>query len=267
MIAQTKQAKSKKPSKSTLLITLCVLGGVAMVLSLMILFPKSSQPTIHQNSSKKRGSIAEVAPSISRPIEVNVDANKEALAQQDKKRRAELARLTPEEHREMREQQAIEKAIDLEPVSNRVFKTGTEQQIALIFTTPLGNPPPFLAQITLHEEAHLIDILMNRVDPNETDSEKIREAKEVVELAKEELRSYIKEGGDIESFLEYYHGKLQQAFHERSAAQTSVMQVIRDEPEIAADYIREVNKRLDAKGIRRVTIAPIVADRIGYTED
>ena len=176
-------------------------------------------------------------------------------------------RITPEQRMSALEKRAREEPLDLRPTTNRVFKTGVEQQIALIFTTPLGNPPPFLAKMTLREESHLAEILMNRVDPNEKDPEKIKEAKEVVELAKAELREYIKEGGDIESFLEYYHGKLQQAFQERASYQSSVMRVIREEPEIAADFIREVNKKLDEKGIRRVTVAPIVAKRIGYEEE
>lgn len=252
--------KAGAPSKGRGLLAAAIVVLVGGIVAWWMLDDGDSIDISERGAGRKKIRIEEVVPKAkTNKVEIS---KKPVVARQKTP-----PKTTPEQRIAILEKRAKETPLDLKPVTNRVFKTGVEQQIALIFTTPLGNPPPFLARMSLREESHLTEILMNRVDPKENDPEKIKEAKEMVALAKEELRAYIKEGGDIETFLEYYHGKLQQAFQERSACQSSVMKVIREEPEIAADFIREINKKLDEKGIRRVTIAPIVAKRIGYVDE
>ena len=163
-------------------------------------------------------------------------------------------------------EEAAKKPIDLTPSTNRIFKTGTEQVMSWIFTTELGAMPPPLPRIPIRDEAHMAEILMAKNPILEGDSEKAKEAKQMVELAKKELIKFIKEGGSVDEFFEYYRGELVQAHNEWKESQKSVLQVVREEPDLAADYIREVNDRLSAKGIRPVKLPPKLKEQLGIAD-
>ena len=121
--------------------------------------------------------------------------------------------------------------------------------------------------ISINDEAHLTEIIMNSVKIKAGDSESIKIAKEQVELAKEELANYIKEGGDIHSFLKFYHDKLKEAHMVWKDAQISALKVCREEPDIAVAFIKEINESLDKKGIKRLSIPPGLKQLIGYNDE
>ena len=193
----------------------------------------------------------------------------EEVSKVDKEKAERIAKLramTPEERMQYLFEEAAKKPIDLTPSTNRLFKTGTEQVMRWIFTTELGAMPPPLPRIPIRDEAHMAEILMAKNPIFEGDSEKAKEAKQMVELAKKELIKYIKEGGTVYSFLEYYRGELMQAHNEWKERKKSVLQVVRDEPDLAADYIAEINNRLSQKGIRPVKLPPKLKEQLGIED-
>ncbi len=171
--------------------------------------------------------------------------------------------MTPEQRLDMQIKRAAETPLPAEPATNRAFRTGAEQLLSWVFQTTLGDMPPPLPQVSLYDEVHLEEILNSPNPVREGDSERTKEAKKIVEIAKKELKDYIAKGGDITGFLDYYRGILVQAAEEYSQARKDVMRVIREEPEIAEQFIEETNKVLGEKGIKPVVIPPRMRERMG----
>ena len=104
-----------------------------------------------------------------------------------------IAKMSLEERREFLQKEMIEKPLDLTPTTNRAFRTGTEQVMSWIFTTDLGSMPPPLPRISIRDEAHIMEILDAPNPIFEGDSDRAKDAKEMVALAKEELRKFLDE--------------------------------------------------------------------------
>lgn len=262
-----KGANAKGPSKNGKAI---VLGAVAVagIIAAVLILNQKPEASVQPVTEKKQPKVVkEVKPSIpkvekAKPVE-------EEISQEDQERAARIAKLkamTPEERMRYLFEEAAKKPLDLTPSTNRIFKTGTEQVMSWIFTTELGAMPPPLPKIPIRDEAHMAEILMAKNPVFEGDSEKAKEAKQMVELAKKELIKFIKEGGSVDEFLEYYRGELMQAHNEWKESQKSVLQVVREEPDLAADYIREVNDRLSAKGIRPVKLPLKLKEQLGIAD-
>jgi len=227
------------------------------------LFLMQDKPEIENDAPiqiKKRGGLAkEVKPAAAPvPIKETIEKVIETNAPF-----AYLKDLTPEERRAEIRRLNEEKPIDLTQPTNRTFATGTEQVISWIFTTSPGDMPPLLPNLPDFELAHLQEILEHRNVVFEGDDEKTEDAKRTVDMVKEYLKEYVDKGGDPQKFLQFYRDELQQAFETRLAAQKQVMQVIREEPEIAAEFINEVNAELDKKNIKHVRIPPPLRKRLG----
>ena len=238
---------------------------VAAGVAFLLLKPEEKKPVVKTEKPKAQV-VKEVKPEHPKPAP---KVEKEERPKVDPEKAARIAKLkamTPEERMEFLFEEAAKKPIDLTPSTNRVFKTGTEQVMSWIFTTELGAMPPPLPRISIRDEAHMAEILMAKNPAFETDSEKAKEAKAMVELAKKELIQFIKQGGSVDEFFEYYRGELVQAHNEWQASQKSVMKVIREEPELAAEYIKEVNSRLREKGIRPVRIPPKFKKELGLED-
>ncbi len=203
-------------------------------------------------------------------IECNISQNIDILDTEamphnleEDQRIKKLREMTPSERMEFLLNEAATKPIDFTSTTNRPFRTGTEQVLSLIFTTRLGDMPPILPKLPLLDEAHLAEILAAPNPPLDGDRERIKEAKEMVELAKRELLDYIAKGGKVEEFLEYYRGQLVLARDEWQESQKSVIQMIREDPEIAVEYIEVVNARLAEKGIKPVVIPEKLKEQLG----
>ncbi len=171
--------------------------------------------------------------------------------------------MTPEQRLDMQIKRAAETPLPAEPATNRAFRTGAEQLLSWVFQTTLGDMPPPLPQVSLYDEVHLEEILNSPNPVREGDSERTIEAKKIVEIAKKELKDYIAKGGDISGFLDYYRGILVQAAEEYSQARKDVMRVIREEPDIAEQFIEETNRVLGEKGIKPVMIPPRMREKLG----
>jgi hypothetical protein len=57
-----------------------------------------------------------------------------------------------------------------------------------------------------------------------------------------------------------------QAHNEWKECQKSVLQVVREEPDLAAEYITEINNRLSQKGIRPVKLPPKLKEQLGIVD-
>lgn len=202
---------------------------------------------------------------VARPAAASVPAESVAAkAGKKKPSRAEMLRaMSPAERLEFLFKEAEERPINLEPASNRLYATATEQVLDWVFTTRLGDMPPPLPNLPMFEEAHLAEILVNGCRVKDSDDEAVKERKEIVDLAKKEMIKFVSDGGDPAEFLKFYHDELRQAHMEYQAAQREVFQVVREEPELALDYLARVNGQLAEKGIKPVRIPPRMAERFG----
>lgn len=251
-----------------LLATVLAVVAVAALVFAVALSRDAAEDVVADEKKPSRISVAEVKLSSS-PHETKDDAPTEQPAENPLvvARREKLKAMTPAERIEFLFKEAEARPINLEPASNRVYATGTEQVLDWVFTTELGDLPPILPSIPMYEEAHLVEILVNKNKTLETDDERTANGKQMVDLAKKELIKYISAGGDVHGFLRYYHDQLRQAHMQRQEAQQSLFRLVREEPELAREYLDAVNARLDEKGIKHVKIPPKLAERYGIELD
>lgn len=243
---------------------LVIAAGLTAWVFLRVDPPKAPKEPVPEAKSSR---IAEVAPEIAAPSPVEVVKEKTVDPEKIKEVKR-LQALSKEEREEIAYQKLKEKPLDLTPKTNRIFRTGTEASLARIFMTRVGDPPPpfFTTKIPLRDEAHLAEILIADNPALETDSDAQRETKEMVELAKKEMIQFIRDGGAPEEFLEYYHGKLQEAHMVRSEAMKTFMSVAREDPTIASDYLERLNESLNEKGIRAIELSEKQKQRFGIED-
>lgn len=239
-----------KPSAFHGLVAGVAVVAIATICYFVFLSGNDTKPQV-KSPVKQEGLIKEVKPSAA-------PTNAVAVAEEPKEdpakaaRRAKLKAMTPEERINFLFEEMKRQPYDLRPSKGKPFRNGIEQVMSWMFTRELGDPPPPLPQISIRDEAHLVEILISPNNAVEGDSEKVKQAKQAVEAAKKELIKYIKEGGDIHSFLDYYHTQLTQASREYNTANIEVKKMARSEPEIAPEYFNRVNAKLAEKGIKSI---------------
>lgn len=238
-----------------------VIGGAFATWMMLTKNADKNEASVQEGKSK---AIAEVSPSLARAVQ---DETQEPVSDPQAEERARLKAaykaMTPEERWEYICEKARTSPLRTEPGTNRIFRTSTEQVMDWIFRCEVGDPPPLLPEIPLKELFHLTEILISDNPISEDDSETVKDAKETVDFAKKEFRAFIMEGGDPEDFLPYYHGQLVQAHNEWVSARKMVIEAVKQEPEIAADFISKVNERLMEKGIKKVTLPQKMLDHYG----
>jgi len=138
--------------------------------------------------------------------------------------------------------------------SNRLFRSGLEQVMGWVFTTEVGDMPPPLPRVPDFDIVHLKEILESKCEVKADDTAKQADAKNTVEFAKEELKKYLEKGGSPDEFLQYYHDQLKTAYLHRKMVMDQVMMTMRDDPDLAEDFLKEANKGLAEKGIKEVVI-------------
>ena len=249
------------PSKKTSTIKRCILAGIFVVLVSAVAIcymamsgRKTSVPAPETPKAKK---IVDKAQPELQPAKVEQADDERA------KKIARLKAMTPEERLEFLYDEAKKRPLDLTPSTNRVFRTGVEQVMSWIFTTKLGDPPPPLPRMSIFDEVHLAEIIIADNPVLETDSEKVKECKEMVALAKKELIAYIKEGGNVEDFLAYYRDQLKEAYHDFTSAKQKIFQAYIDgeDPEVCRVYAEQVNAELARKGIKQVSVPQALIDK------
>ena len=249
---------------------LLIIGGA--VAAFIVISGRDGKLANWREEALKPRKIAETTPDVVRateqtPAEEEMSAEDAEKMRLRRERAEKLRNMTPDERIDFLFEEAAATPIDLEPRSNQVFRTGTEQVMSWIFTARLGDMPTALPRMSIRDEAHLAEIIMNSVKVEEGDSEKVALAKEMVQAAKDELKRFIKEGGNVTDFLEYYHGQLVSAHNEWRDSRNEMIRVIKEDPTIAKEYIKEVNQRLVDKGIKPVTIPPGLLLKYGIDPD
>ena len=147
-----------------------------------------------------------------------------------------------------------------------VVRNATEQILHWICSVQPGDAPALCPDLPAMELENLNRILDQPADYQYDESMDRLEAKRAIETARKELKDYVAKGGDPHEFFRYYHMQLMNMFHERSLAQQSVVNVIKEDPEIAREYVEKVNARLAEKGIKPVSLSPKMRKRLGMDE-
>lgn len=242
---------------------LCLVGGTAVA---WWLWPTGERGKDAAFAKKEAGRIKEVKPAAAPQYKPEKEAPKvdDGIA----KRRAFAAKLKnmpPDQRFECIYQEMVKSPIDYTPTGKRIYATATEQMLDWVFSTTVGDLPPLVPDIPEYEMAHMTEILINKIKVNEEDDEATKESKEIVQQAKKELIEYITNGGSPDEFLQYYRGQLEQAHMQFEEAKSSVIEVMKQDPDLAEDYLKSVNKKLIEKGIKPVRIHPKMAAKYGVT--
>ena len=137
-------------------------------------------------------------------------------------------------------------------ITNRVFKTGTEQLMSIVFSTEVGDMPMPIPPISEEDRQNIVSILFSKNEIKESDSERVKDCKANVEHAKKEMIEYIKQGGDPDEFLQYYFKELKSAFELRNEAVSQISEVWEENPELAKQFLQKVNEKFTEEGIKLI---------------
>lgn len=249
------------------------LAGIAVVIlaataAYFIIF-RGNETRQDDASKKERGRIKEVTPAPT-PKAVKVEPTNEVVKVKRKP--------TPEEQKKLRPgDEGFDPAAHpfvLIPKKKKEpvvlpYRNATEQALAWIANCQPGDPPLPLIPIPEAEMKRFTEILLDKNEVQEGDSEQTVEQRRIIEYAKSEMRQYIKNGGDPMSFMKYYHDQLEHQCMVYREAQNSVMEMLRtsDNDDIAAEYIKKVNARLASEGIKQVILSKKKLERHGLTSD
>ena len=237
----------------------CLLAAVGMAfVAAVLLFLRSEPPSKVGDTEARRPSahIAEAKPAIAtKPVPVEPAAvsnsSKRVITREEQKRlRPGDEGFDPAAHPTI----LIPRK---KPEENLPYRSSTEQSLLWIINCEPGDAPLPLIAIPRGELKRMAEILVDKCEEEEGDSEWTRQQRENLRIAKAEMAKYIKEGGDPQSFLQYYHDRLEEMHTERSIALDSVMKLLREggNDDIAGDYLSKVNKRLADKGIKPIVLS------------
>ena len=261
--AKAKPMKAKRNGVSGVFIGIMVAAVAALTAFVWFFAVSNTEAQEEKKPEKKAGVITEVTPSTPSALKEEEKPVVDEETLECERHKAAYKAMSPEERWEYVVERARNSPLREEPGTNRIFRTSTEQVMDWIFRCEVGDPPPLLPNLPLKEQLHLAEILISENPIYEDDSERAKEAKETVQLVKKEFREFIKEGGEPEDFLPYYHGQLVQAHEEWKTARKMVMDAVKEDPDIAADFISKVNERLAEKGIKKVTLPPKMLEHYG----
>lgn len=137
-------------------------------------------------------------------------------------------------------------------LTNRTFKTGTEQLMSWVFATEVGDMPMPIPHISEEDRQNIVAILISKNEISENDSERTKECKNAVAAAKKEMIKYLKEGGDPDEFLQYYHQELKRAFEVRNEAINQIQEVWDEDPALGEEFLDKINEKFESEGIKAI---------------
>lgn len=147
-------------------------------------------------------------------------------------------------------------------ISNTLYKSGIEQQLSWICETEPGDMPLPFIPLDKDDIADLVPALLAKNEILENESEEHAAIKQNVAEAKRTMMDYLKQGGDPNEFLEYYHNQLMRDYDLRSEAISQACEINDKEPELCSDFITEVNKRLKEQNIKLISRFDITGDPV-----
>ena len=163
-------------------------------------------------------------------------------------------------------QSAVE-GVPPEPQPPSVFQSGTEQVLNMVFNCEVGALPAPLPRLSDVERKNIWNILKSRMEAKEDDSEATVDAKQMIDFAKKEMLEFIKQGGDPDDFLDFYHRELRKAHELREVFKRELENAVEERPEEAAAMYRKMNEKLSESGIKRLTLDQEDKERIGLAAD
>ena len=142
------------------------------------------------------------------------------------------------------------------PGPHQTFKTGMEQLMSWVFSTEVGEMPMPIPPIPEEDLNNIAAILTSKNEVDEKDSERAAECKALVDYAKKEMIKFIKDGGEPDDFLRYYHRELRKAFEMRNEAIDQVEALRAEDPELAIAFAKRINEKFEEEGIKRIEEYP-----------
>ena len=239
--------KKKAPSGGRGALAGALVVAILGVAAYFIFCSDGGRP-VDDGEGRNRGPIKEVKPakakvlpeekSVVRP-KVRPKTVEEAVAQVEEAPKPEMKKrqLSPEEW---------------DRLTNRVFKTGTEQLMSWVFSVEPGEMPIPIPNICDEDRQNLTAILISKNKITEKDDEKTAFCKEQVDLAKKEMAKYIGDGGDPDDFLQYYFRELKLAFDKRNDAISTLQETQMEDPELAEQMREAINKKFEEQGIKAI---------------
>ena len=184
-----------------------------------------------------------------------------------------VATMTAEPQKTPEEIEAEERAKD--PLYDRhhivakrpLLDSPLEQIIHSVFSVEVGDMPPMLPPIPTVDERQLRSAIESITVAKDGDSEEAKEAKRIVNQVKTALKEFLDEGGTVEGFLQHYVNVLDSAFNERNMCRELQMKSMKtDPPEVAREFYNTIQKRLEDKGIKRLTLTRRQKEYLGIEE-
>ena len=270
-IAEGKRPASQGAGMSRGLRYAILAGAVALVVALvawLLLAPKES-PKVSPAQSPATPAVKEVPQRVNPPRQVTEKPSAPQVEVHPEPSKKPTGKLPAPSNLsdEVRAIKAASLSNTVVAVTNarpeQVFKTATEQVMSFIFNAEVGDMPPPLPTLPRHEMERIEEILNTPNLVKEGDSEEVAARKQMLEQAKKELKDYMAQGGTPAEFLRFYHEQLKKYYNERLDAQKLVMTMIRDEPEVAGEFMKKVNQRLAERGIKAVHIPKPFLERAG----
>lgn len=135
-------------------------------------------------------------------------------------------------------------------LTNRTFDSGVEQMMGWVFSTVPGQPPMPIPRISDEDRKNLVGILLSPNNVKDGDSENVAFRKQSVALAKKEMMKYIRDGGDPDEFLKYYHNELKLAYEFRFEAERMARKEFEESgAEAGRALCEKINEKLSSEGI------------------
>ena len=271
MIAPKKEEKSGGAAQRSRGRAWALGGGAAAILAVVVAvalwLAQSNEAEVaeEEQPTGKPVQIAQVAPAAPVPVQeiqpAVTNVKKRVITpEEQKKLRPGDEGFDPAAHPTILVMKPKEK-----PEENLPYRNATEQALLWIMNCEPGDAPLPLLALPQGDMKRMAEILMDQCEFEEGDSEWTKEQREQLRYAKEEMKKYIKDGGDPNSFLKYYHDQLEAMHLERSMALDSVMALLREggNDDIAEDYLKTINKRLIDKGIKPIQLSRKKLERHG----
>lgn len=146
------------------------------------------------------------------------------------------------------------------------YRSVTEEALAQIFSIEPGMPPPpFMPRIPDSDRKNMADILAFMSESKPDDSPETKEMREIVGQAKRMLAEYIGDGGDPDSFIDYYRGQLEHFSQLRADADKTFKQLFaaNEDPVVIKEYYQSANKVLEEKGIKPLSLTRRMKEILG----
>ena len=219
----------------------------ALGLAVGFLFVSNGGRPADDGADKGRGRIKEVGPAkAARSVEVT-----QPKTPKTKPRTVEEALANIEEKKPEIKKRVVSPE-EWDRLTNRTFKTGTEQLMSWVFSTQPGDMPMPIPNISQEDRENLASILISKNPITENDDERRAFCKEQVDFAKKEMAKYIGEGGDPDDFLQYYFQELKLAFEKRNDAISALQETNETDPELAEQMREAINKKFEEQGIKTI---------------